>query len=113
MMSPQPRTLCCTWYGIWIVLASIATSGCSRPAALDTSEGRKAAEALYTAVTSKKLDLLDRCDERLKSLQSDEKLSGPAYRELMAISANARDGRWQPAAEKLDWFIRHQAAHSD
>lgn len=111
-MSHKSRTLCFTRCEIWIVLAWFATSGCSRPAALDTSEGRKAAEALYTAVTSKKVDLLDRCDERLKTLQSDAKLSERAYQELMAISSNARDGRWQTAAEKLDWFIRHQAAHS-
>lgn len=112
MMSQQRRKSRFTRCGISVLIAMFVTSGCNRPAALHTSEGHKAAGALYTAVTSKKVDLLDRCDERLKSLYSDEKLSDQAYQELNAISINARDGHWQPAAEKLDWFIRQQAAHS-
>lgn len=111
-MSPQHQKSYFRRCALWITLAASATSGCSRHASLETPESRKAAEALYTAVTSQKPDLLDRCDEQLKALRSDEKLSEPAYRELMAISAVARDGRRQVAAEKLDWFIRHQSQHN-
>lgn len=84
--------------------------GCGGTTVIESSEGRKAAEALYTAVTSQKSELLDRSEQRLSELKSAGKLSEAAYAKLASISRKARDGKRQAAAEELDRLIRYQPA---
>lgn len=94
----------------WLLLALSSAIGCSGPPLVETEEGLRVADAMYTAVTSKKTELLDRCDQRLSDLKSEGKLSEHAFDGLAVISQKARSGQWQKAAEDLDWFIRRQPA---
>ena len=71
-------------------------------------EAFKTVDALFTAVTSRSPPLLEQCDQRLRKLHTDGKLSDPAFRSLEKIMARARDGKWQPAAEDLYAFMRGQ-----
>lgn len=84
--------------------------GCGGTPVIESHEGRKVAEALYTAVTSQKPELLDRSDQRLTELKSAGKLSDAAFAKLTSISKQARDGNRQAAAEDLDRLIRRQPA---
>jgi|GEM_PF-6807545 len=84
--------------------------GCGGTPLIESEEGRKVAEALYTAVTSQKPELLERTDLRLAELHSAGKLSEAAFGKLTAISKKARDGNRQAAAEELDRLIRYQPA---
>ena len=82
--------------------------GCGPAQIGPDEESFKAVDALYTAVTSKKPELLDRCEKRLKELNAAGKLSSSAHRELEAIIKKSRAGDWRPAAEQLSEFMKGQ-----
>jgi hypothetical protein len=65
-------------------------------------------DALFTAVTSRNEALLDACERRLHALCQAEKLPADASEYLTGIIQAARAGRWQPAAQKLYWFMSVQ-----
>lgn len=93
-----------------LLLAGLA-SGCG-PAQLDSDEAHKATDALYTAVTSKRPDLLNNVESDLKALVTEEKLSADAMKQLQEFIDLARKDNWQQSAEQLDRFIRNQS-HRD
>lgn len=88
--------------------------GCNGPPAMESEEAHSTADALYTAITSRRTDLLDESETRLKELNNNGKISAEALESLTDIIEQARSGSWQDAAEELDSFIRHQpqAQHS-
>lgn len=88
--------------------------GCGGPPALESEEAFSTADALYTAITSRRTELLDKTKTRLIELKDTGKLSNDAFERLDEIMEQARSGNWQDAAEELDSFIRYQppAAHS-
>jgi len=96
----------------WIALASLAALwvvvGCGRPPVVESDEAFSTVDALYTAITARKIELVTDVERRLKALHADGKLSKPAMQRLDAILAKARAGQWQAAAEQIDGFIRHQ-----
>jgi len=94
----------------WLLALLALLSGCGRPAELTSAEAQASTDALYTAITSKKPELLDAADTRLQKLSADGKLTQEALAELQVIIADARGGKWQAAAEELDAFIRGQPA---
>lgn len=100
------RTMRRLQYGI----ALLVCLGCGGTPVIESLEGRKVAEALYTAVTSQKPELLDRTDQRLMELKSAGKLSEAAFARLTSISQRAREGNGRAAAEELDQLIRRQPA---
>ena len=65
-------------------------------------------DALYTAVTAHNEKLLDQSDKRLQELKSAGKLPADASSYLDGVIATARQGRWQPAAERLHAFMKAQ-----
>jgi outer membrane protein assembly factor BamD (BamD/ComL family) len=92
------------------VLLMILLAGCGPPA-VNSPEAERSVDALYTAVTSRRPELLDQCEQRLKQLLTEEKLTPSAHGELADIIQQARQGEWQEAAETLDSFIRNQPTH--
>lgn len=94
-----------TAVGLKSVLAIVLLSGCSR-IELPHEESRLAIDALYTAVTSRRADLVDSCERQIHELESVGKLPSATARDLERIIAQARSQQWQPAAEKLDTLIR-------
>lgn len=91
-----------------LFLVLLTLSGCARPPELGSEEASRAAESLYTAVTSRRDDLLQQTESQISQLRSEQKLSEQAHTELTDIIRVARDGNWQPAAERLDALIRAQ-----
>jgi hypothetical protein len=97
------------WVAIFLaggLLISIA--GCGRTV-IESEESRKAIDALYTAVTSKRLDLVDSCEDRFRELETAGAIPSATAKQLADIIARARQQQWQPAAERLDKLIRRIA----
>jgi hypothetical protein len=65
-------------------------------------------DALFTAVTARDDRLLGVCEQRLRALRDDGQLPADAWDYLDGIIRQARDGRWESAAEKLYGFMRAQ-----
>jgi len=94
----------CAAAGLLIVLV-----GCGRPPQLGADDDVfKTVDALFTAVTARDEKLLDDCGQRLRSFQEAGRLPADASEYLDAIIEQARDGRWEPAAEKLYHFMKAQ-----
>lgn len=84
--------------------------GCGSVPPLGSEEVSSAADALYTAVTSRRPELLDAVEMNLNKLNADQQVSPAALTALQAIIDQARAGEWQAAAEELDQLIRNQPA---
>lgn len=91
--------------------------GCSPSISIESPDAVRSIDALYTAVTSRRLDLVDETEIRIHSHHASGKLSADAHQHLKDIIATARRGEWQTAAEALDQLIRslpeipHDAQH--
>lgn len=85
--------------------------GCGGPPVVESEQALSTVDALYTAVTSKRTDLVDQTEKRLKDLRTHNQLSDAAMKSLDAIITQARACQWQQAAERLDHFIRNQPPH--
>lgn len=106
------RTVAVMGFAVHCLAVLLLLSGCSSPPPLESEEAHSAADALYTAVTSRRLDLLDQVASHLSDLSASGKLSADALAPLNAMIEQARAGQWQAAAEDLDQFIRHQPPHN-
>jgi len=106
--------LCVSWSALLQTLSAllifIAAVGCNSAQPLGSEEVSSTADALYTAVTSRRLELVDAVEQSLKRLQAEQQVSPAAMTALQAIVAQARAGEWQAAAEELDQLIRNQPA---
>ncbi len=69
-------------------------------------DARQVADALYTAVTSRRPELVRSCEKTVQNLASQGTLSSGGADALKAIIAQADAGEWQKAAEQLDKIIR-------
>lgn len=78
---------------------------------MESAEAFLTTDALYTAITSHRTELLDESKTRLKKLKQEGKLSTDAFESLAEIVEEARTGNWQAAAEELVGFIRNQPIH--
>ena len=92
----------------WLIL--VMAIGCNSAPPLGSEEVSSTADALYTAVTSRRLELVDAVEENLNKLQAEQQISPAAMTALKAIIDQARTGEWQDAAEELDQLIRNQPA---
>lgn len=90
---------------LWVGLFLLSLSGCGQTV-IESEESRMAIDALYTAVTSRRTDLVDACEQRLQSLSAAGEIPPATSRQLADIIAKARQKQWQPAAERLDRLIR-------
>jgi len=90
-----------------LMLASLA--GCGRPPQLgDDKASFKAVDALYTAVSLRNLDHLQRCESVLHDLRAKGNLTPPAADSLDAVITEARGGQWEEAQLHLGGFMRGQ-----
>jgi hypothetical protein len=80
--------------------------GCGQPAVLNKEEARQAADALYTAVTAKRPELVRSCEKKIASLKASGELSASGADALTQVIAKADAGDWKQAAEDLDRIIR-------
>lgn len=83
--------------------------GCSRvPQVLTDEAVFKELDALYTAVTSKRRDLLQQCQQRIGKLHTEKRLSDAGLAEIEAIIQLTEDNDWTDAAQRLYDFMRAQ-----
>ena len=71
-------------------------------------EVMSAVDAFYTAVTSRREELLNACETRLHKLRDENKLPTESAAFLDGIIAQCRAGDWEPAAKKLYRFVQAQ-----
>lgn len=65
-------------------------------------------DALYTAVTTKRQNLLKDCRERLTKLHEEQRLSDAGFTEVSTIMQMCDDEDWSDAAQRLYTFMRAQ-----
>ena len=83
--------------------------GCARPAQMGSSdEVMGAVDALYTAIASRRTELLDKSAKRIEELHSSKELPDAAHQQLKSYIDEARKGQWDPAIRRLHEFIRGQ-----
>ena len=68
----------------------------------------KTVDALFTAVTSRNQRQLDGCDQRLQSYRNTGQLPPAAADYLNVVVADAKSGKWEPAAHSLYDFMIQQ-----
>ena len=103
----SPKTLALRWIGPALVVALL--TGCGQPPQIGADPvARKEAEALYTAINSRRENLLAECRERLSRLHQEGRLGASPYEAMIAIADQADAGDWEPAAESLWTFMRKQ-----
>lgn len=93
---------------VCLCVAATLLAGCGTPQVTSDEAVFNELDALYTAVTSKRNDLLTASRERLQKLHADGKLSDSGFAAIDKIAARAADGHWSEAAEKLYDFMRAQ-----
>ena len=111
---PEARLLvyrCVTILRVCVCLMLVMVTGCNSVPPLGSEEVSSTADALYTAVTSRRPELLDAVEVSLNKLNAEQQISPAAMSALQAIIDQARTGEWQAAAEELDQLIRNQPAH--
>ena len=97
-----------------LLLAAIFSShGCGRPPqVVDNEECFSAVEALWTAVTTKRTDLLEQSATEIDRLHKDGQLSKEGHEALFEIIQSAQEGEWLPAAKSLKAFMLGQRKNS-
>ncbi len=94
--------------GLLVVTLALCP-GCGRPPqVVHDEECFQAVDALWTAVTSKRSDLVEQTATELDRLQSEGSLSEAGHESLQRIIEQARATEWQAAAEKLKAFMLGQ-----
>jgi hypothetical protein len=101
------------WLARLLVVCAIGCSlfcaGCGSPPALVHDEAvLTEVEALWTAVLSRKPDLVTEVEARLKPLHEEGKLSKAGWTTLNGIIEQTRAEQWDAARDQLRWIIRNQ-----
>ena len=93
-----------------LLAASLAmVAGCNRtPQISGDRECLAAADALWTAVTSKRPELLARSSEEIEELHAAARMPDAAFERLSGIVTTARAGQWTDAQAALKTFVRGQ-----
>lgn len=82
--------------------------GCGKAPQLGSEEALHAADSLWTAVTSRRTELLHQVAADCDRLQQTGHLTQPAHSALQAIVRRAEAGEWEGAAADLKAFIQEQ-----
>ncbi|MCE9528167.1 MAG: hypothetical protein K8R36_19165 [Planctomycetales bacterium] len=92
-----------------IAITLLFILGCGGAAQIGGDDETLAAvDALYTAVTSRRTELLEKSTARIDALHSEGKLPNDAYDSLQAITTRAKKGEWERSARDLYRFIQAQ-----
>lgn len=95
--------------GIGVLLLAAVAAGCGgTPQVLEDEAVFKELDALFTALNSKKVELVTECRSRLGTLHAEQRLSDAGFAAIERIAERGAGGEWQPAAEELYAFIRAQ-----
>jgi hypothetical protein len=95
--------------GLFSLILALATCGCWGEHQIGTSkEAFKAVDALYTAVGLRDPRLLDQCEGTLESLHQNKELPDAVAESLNSIIAEAKEGSWEIAQERLSRFMEGQ-----
>ena len=112
---PQRRCCCERRRQSWrqcvsamLTLLVASSIGCGGSPEVTSEAGLKSLDVLYTAVTSRKPELLDQCAIQVNHLETSGDLSGSAADSMEGVIQLAEAGDWQQAAERLDKYIRLQ-----
>jgi len=98
-----------TAYVPLFALVTLLITGCgTAPQVVEDEAVFNELDALYTAVTSKRTDLLDACRSRMNKLHDEKRISEAGFAEVSAVIATATEGKWTDAAERLYTFMRAQ-----
>ena len=91
----------------WLLLLVVA--GCGRPAQMGASdEVLSSVDALYTAVASRRPELLEQSAAKIEALHTSGELADAPYRQIKTYIDEARAGKWESAIRQLHEFIRGQ-----
>lgn len=96
------------WIAVLLCAMSLVWAGCGPPQVLNSDESLKSLDALWTAVTSQKSELLANAAKDLKRMHDQKRMSDAGWRSIDAIIKQAELGDWQGAAKKLRDFIKGQ-----
>lgn len=110
------RRVSCLWEalrGVALLLCCsvgiLTLAGCgSVPQVVDDEAVFGELDALYTAVTSKRTNLLNDCRTRFAKLHDDGRVSDAGYEKVSAIMELCEDNKWDTAAQRLHDFMRAQ-----
>ena len=92
-----------------VVLVIGLGAGCGRsPQFAGNRECLAAADALWTAVTAKRTELVDQSAAEIERLHAQAQLSDEAFDALSRIVADARAGNWDAARTALKTLLRGQ-----
>ena len=98
-----------------IVAATLLSAGCGGPPQFGSDEAcLKAADALWTAVTAKRIELVDQAESEIQRLHDASRLPDDAFASLSEIVATARAGRWSDARarSRRSFAVSNRAAPS-
>jgi hypothetical protein len=88
---------------------AVSTVGCGATPQIGANEESVcAADALWTAVTSKRTPLIDNCANKIDALHGSGKLQDDAFQILSGVVASARGGDWAAARNSLKTFLKNQ-----
>lgn len=93
--------------GLLVALALL--TGCGRTPQLGGSEeGMRAADALWTAVTSRRPPLVEQTAAEIERLRKAGELPEDAYAALNEVVVSARSSQWDDARRELKKFLQGQ-----
>lgn len=112
LLRVHPHQDTCRRYGLVSLLciwSLMAFAGCNRvPQVLSDEAVFGELDALYTAVTTKRPDLLKECQRRIANLHDEKRMSDAGYKEVQAIVTLSEQNKWSSAAQRLYDFMRGQ-----
>ena len=98
-----------TFGALTIAAGSVLYFGLRTPPQMGTSRDVfTTVDALFTAIGNQDEKQLGDCERRLLAAKDAGKLPSPAWNYLSNVIAQAKSGRWRPAAESLYKFMLGQ-----
>lgn len=109
MIVQRLRLFTSGYVAVGLLLAALVCGGCGRPPQMaDDPECFSAVDALWTAIGSRKSDLLADSEARIKALHDKQSLGDPSYEVLAQVIDQAKTGEWSAARAKLRKFMEGQ-----
>jgi hypothetical protein len=88
---------------------ALGCGGCGGPPQIgEDRDTFKTVDALYTAVSLRDPKLVGQCETKLKELRDASRIPEGAFSSLGSIIAEAKDGKWEPAQDRLSKFMEGQ-----
>ncbi len=97
------------YLAILLLLPILMIGGCGDPPQLGSDrEAFKTVDALYTALGLRDIKIVDQCDEKLRRLRDEGKLSRDAWSRMDSIITIAKQEKWESALGLLSQFMEGQ-----